>query len=1550
MKNCTYTLIGKRQYKNSYEELVRILKRSPQLAYDILYSKDYNKQTRVVDKLSELKEQGKRKFKKEFSDRVDIINGCAEINTDGYTTQSFIDSGLYVDSVGKQIMPVIQVEEYLDRMKELYEQKGLTKDEIQKHLSILKNSWKQIASDGRDLHKILLKQNPDSSYSQTEENTKGTSFEHLSDVIHDKVYDDVFKEVYLGNGKESREVGDNSSPKIIKNINLSAKLIGRDENITSHIDYIVVKPNGSVEIFNIKSSHESPAFWDRAKKEKYRNEFALLSRILEYNGISAKDIRFNIIPVVLEYDDQFQNIKDIKVQKAECYSHNKGAFIMQEQMKLAQKFIASNVEEMVINDSSIDAVNVQLGALFPKKNIKAEGITSTIEEYIDKNWKYWTQGDQPNTGWNLIINGKQYTVQSSEVKSKNKEVVDIIRKNQDELLNIDSGSLSARGVVNQINEFRRFGFPKFDNEYLNKVFYPYFEKSIVKINGEDKYNYLWKIVKNETLNNCNIIIFENTLTHQINVVTLTGLNLDQIHTFEGRENILGFHLNDSQALDNQGRELMKSTYGNIETMRTMFLLNELIPQLGENIKLGDVSVIGGLGNRIQSQSYPIQLILPNFLKATQVLNDKEPNLKIQNNFTSVKNISPVELLINEFWDIMQDNPSLGNTDFNSLKEIISGSEGDGLQHLLNGTTIDSLATAETTDVQIQRLEELISKLNTILTNKGISLSPDSIITHAETSSNFTDPNKDTLVSSCCKLLLNASITLDRLSGIIRLQEKDLSEIERLLARPQNISNTHIRIISKLLQDAIHNISNKLDPEISDFNLACLEYYDKKGYTKTRNALIGDQANIFKRLYQNVDDELFFKNPYDTTNDLDDDDRKFLKRALYTINKVRYKDRNFSYRLEDEKSLKSFVEKNPDCLWVPLEKASSSTRWSNPGKYFEDFKRRVNNYCKNPTLFFREMYEGILSKDEEEQINSDIENMQAYNPFKISEPRGSNRENRGRKLLLERYKKEYFETNLQNLVIDYAYKDLQEQEMNKMLTRAKGILLHLKIMGIREDGDPKKFSKVIEHIDDYLKTSVFNKSIMTESSKKIISAIQPLRKAVSTAYIAASPVAALRDTIGGFLSNTVRTITKYRTDMDAKDVMWAYQFVLRQGVHSAMTIDLLDKLNSKYLISNINIEQQQEGYKTNRGGITNAGNWAYATLRKPDFLNRMVLFMGKLKHDGSYKAYSIRDGKLVYNWRLDDRFNLLASNDQSNMAEYNKQKSLYLSQLLKFNEENPGMNLIVSLATDLPDGYTQNQIDEIKNLGDTIYGSYNRSTKAMYENLAIGSQFGVFSTWMNGIYDVYLGNRRVSSYETQKVQKEDESGNKLWIDENGNITTENTGVPYMVDIPLIVQGVWQTIKDTFSELYFGRGWEGLKNNIYNNPMQWRNWKRLFSDMLMWLLLYALFDQVIDPAYKKHKKEDDGKNVLTNAVIELLYKGSASSYEEFKGPYPIFDYIMNNTSPASVKWGVKTVNDLGGFVFGGTTMGELITKSTALPRSLQDTYRMYIRDTKNGIGEE
>jgi hypothetical protein len=66
---------------------------------------------------------------------------------------------------------------------------------------------------------------------------------------------------------------------------------------------------------------------------------------------------------------------------------------------------------------------------------------------------------------------------------------------------------------------------------------------------------------------------------------------------------------------------------------------------------------------------------------------------------------------------------------------------------------------------------------------------------------------------------------------------------------------------------------------------------------------------------------------------------------------------------------------------------------------------------------------------------------------------------------------------------------------------------------------------------------------------------------------------MRDTVGGFISNVMRSAFKFRTDIDVSDVMWGYKYVIGEGVHSAMDVDLLDKMNAKYLISNVNREQQ-----------------------------------------------------------------------------------------------------------------------------------------------------------------------------------------------------------------------------------------------------------------------------------------------------------------------------------------------------------------------------------------
>lgn len=142
---------------------------------------------------------------------------------------------------------------------------------------------------------------------------------------------------------------------------------------------------------------------------------------------------------------------------------------------------------------------------------------------------------------------------------------------------------------------------------------------------------------------------------------------------------------------------------------------------------------------------------------------------------------------------------------------------------------------------------------------------------------------------------------------------------------------------------------------------------------------------------------------------------------------------------------------------------------------------------------------------------------------------------------------------------------------------------------------------------------------------------------------------------------------------------------------------------------------------------------YSTLRGPDYLNRMVLFVARLHHDGAHKAYyTDSEGKLVYDYKLDKRFTEYVNNNTQH-PDYYKQRSLYLSLLRMFNQEK-GSQLVE--GDPLPDAYTQQQVDGFKQFADNIYGAYDQSKKWMWEHCAIGRNMTPFITWMNGIVDVY----------------------------------------------------------------------------------------------------------------------------------------------------------------------------------------------------------------------
>jgi hypothetical protein len=57
---------------------------------------------------------------------------------------------------------------------------------------------------------------------------------------------------------------------------------------------------------------------------------------------------------------------------------------------------------------------------------------------------------------------------------------------------------------------------------------------------------------------------------------------------------------------------------------------------------------------------------------------------------------------------------------------------------------------------------------------------------------------------------------------------------------------------------------------------------------------------------------------------------------------------------------------------------------------------------------------------------------------------------------------------------------------------------------------------------------------------------PIRRAVTTCYIAANPVAMIRDISEGLKHNIVRSLTKFQTDISPQDVLHGYKAVVEEG--------------------------------------------------------------------------------------------------------------------------------------------------------------------------------------------------------------------------------------------------------------------------------------------------------------------------------------------------------------------------------------------------------------------
>lgn len=1516
MNYCHYTLKVNGQEFTSYSELLNYLdelfsnkenlKQLDKIT-DIVFSKA-DRQTTQLEKLKQIKVDGLNLTE------ASMLDGEPSFESSRLNVLSFLDMPqCNIDN--KPLVTPFNIDAYIqESIKHLVEDSGLSQEVAEKQVLQEVEQWKYLRNDAKFIHLVgdskILFENDDAKYQELIKNDIPESMQKIAISLRDQLH-----------GVWVKEKGKYLNSKAIQGLNIKAQLSGLDKEIFGHIDWLFIGEDGTLHMYTLKTTTQNPREWTQVKVDKYKYQLAFLKQMLAYNGVNVKNIDLNVIPVKISYNSDGV-ATSAKVQATIQYSTKRSGngYSMHKFDKQVSHFIKDNSIPYHISSQPITRALEVNRAIFPTINLKNEGIGQSAKEWIKYAPSIDPEGTEPlviqqvneiDHAYEVTIKGKLYKIKSNKPKEHNQEIIDLVSKHVSDLE--DSKGYSTQRLKEAITNSYDKGFMTFSTipglksiaiqlesvlgKYLND--YTTDEKT-------EKREYTWELMQD--LIDANVLVFRNTKDNTLDIITLSAFDLRaKAPIKEGRKNILGYYKMDSQYIDLEG------DYGNVETVRTMELLNEMLPNLGENIKLGTIGVLSSI-NGAAYRAYNIgEFNRKYFQNIITVVNKENTGLNIQNNFSVAQFINPVEEI---------------------LKEYITITTGKSKAYIreYDQYGFDELHSTDNDVIQIHSLENI---LNRILIQYPSFSDPTEVEKALAHPTQSLTKNMATLY----ELTARAYLTL---RGETPTNKNSLNGINTTFFTAPTVDSDNIKIVVNNLQITHDTIAEEFLKEYdSNIRGTFDQFYKKQGYTSAQNMIIGNQASQYSNFFNEEDDLMSFKNPYDNTNNLKPHERELLKEVLFKIDKINRNGNSKFYSANDPK-IKEWIKTHPEYLWVPLERASQATRRQSS----EAILAGMKNFCKkiqNVSTAFDEFVEGI-TEEERELLGRDSDSfyrMHLRNPFSLSMPTsqsGVNETMKSRKALLDKYGKGFFETNVENIMIDFLAKHISTTQYNKLLVASKALMLELHITG-NYNGNRETVAKEIKYMQDYLKTNVFHTSIMSPAEKKIVGVISPVKRIVSHMLLGGNIVSALRDSMEGAQQNFIRSVIKLNTDLDPKDISKAYAYVWTHSSSNAMAQNLLSKLCLRYRISNTDVGRIAEKAKTGRNGVLNYENWMYSTLRGPDFLNRMTLFVAKCMHDGVWDAISLdSNGNLKYDWTKDDRFKAFKYGVIGS-DEYKKAKSLYLSRVREYNQEHPDNP--IEMTDNLPEPYSKRSINAIRALGDNIYGSYDRGKRAMAENASYGFLFGSFSTWMNGIINNYFMPTQKNGVSALKLEQElDEQGNKQFFDEHGNITTEDTGMPVYKNVPIIVQGIFPTMRDVVN-ITREDGLKAAIAYIKGNNMVKANVFKLTSDALMWMLLAALFGLVLSPAYKEHKKTAQDNPVLVNLLTEILYKSSSRSYDQYKGPINVLQFFGENMNPPYYSAPVKLLKEAGQSIFGDKSWKYLLFDNTGFTRSIKDTGFAYIK---------
>lgn len=1490
MANCNYTIVQTKEKFNSLTELLNFLDTKDLNDFasfsDIVCSK-FAKRDSIRKKLIELNREYVPKK------RVDSVNSAISTIIDGEPSireSNAIPISEWIDHPSckiddKPLITQLVKQDYIDAEIEHKVNNGMDRDEAEKEVKNILKNWETIEEDAIVLHSLFTSPHINNP-SDFEAEAKLTP--RLDLVTIGSLNTQLQKFI-----KESHYVYPEG--KTLTNINLRSEIENFNKDLIGHIDYLFIDRRGTLHIYNFVTSHTHPKEWTAVKSEKYKYKLAFLKQMLANKGINVKNMSLNLVPVELKYNKDFSKIESIAIRDTIRHNLTKyGNPALNKHFNKVKYFIKSNLQEIESLPQGIKQANELINAIFPTLNIKSEGIATSARDWIRNAPQSGDastpiiirKSDNPDYAYDLIIYGKVEHIKSNKRITKNVEIEQKVIEHLAELE--DNRGDVTQALKTILDKATKTGVLDFlSSKYfkeataarLDVIFEPYIRKPK---EGESEWQFIDQLIDQ------NIFIFKNKKSGQTDIISLSSLNLNATANISGNTNILGGYKRDGAT------KTLSSQYGNIEAIRTLAVLNSTFPELEDSsMKLGQIKIISPAYNA-QLRSYDISNLTKNYLpEIFQTVKKYNPEIDVKNNLSQAEFVDYVDLLYNQYL------------------EAVEG-KSENLKDSYNKMGFEQLSEVHTKAAQLLLIQDILNQLSETFPSMNA-------LKNAQASRNENLRLK-------AQLYILTSNAYQYLTGEHASYGDELSWTDTEVYTPTTVPDKNINIVVSNFITTADIIAEQTLKQWEIYRPAFMNFYRQIGYTKTENAVIGDLTSKFSNLYDK--ENMMFKNPYDLSNNLTSAERELLKKVLKYLYDIR---RTFNPGLKEITDVEKYIQSNPNYLQVPLIRASGASKLQQGG--LKNAARNILKVIRDPKTYWDEFVENLIP-EEVKDLDSGVEKLSLMNNFEKQQ------DQEFRKKLLENHGADYFETNLEDILLAVLNKYIQVNKMNTFLVGSKNIIFQLEMLGDMA-GTEKIIDQEIKYIKDYIKVNVFQRSIMGKTGQTVVGILTPLRKAVTTANLAGNVVSYFRDNIQGFTENTIRTIIKFQTDLSYKDVAEAYAYVVPNSVNNAMNVSKLSALCAKYRISNSDLNRITERLRTGRGGVLNADNWAYATLRSPDFMNRMVLFVARCMHDGCWDAISVKDDVLVYNWKKDKRFEIYAKGDK-NHPDYSKQRSLYLSKIQEYNEEHPENQLEYDEHNEihLPEPYSRAEILSIRNVDRNIYGAYDKSMKSMGEHTAKWWAFGMYTTWMNGMFNNYFmkpGEYQISQRKLE--QQRNDQGELLFFDENGGLTTKDTGIPYIKGTPMIVQGIYYTLKDIV-KTFDKEGFKAACKYVGTNEVAKRNMLKLFSDAIISILGMVLVKLAFG-AYKDYKKEMDENPVIQNLIVEVLYKSSTRAWDSFQGPLNIINFVGENMNPPIYQLPMKLFSDSMSFLVGDKNFGQILTGNLAIARSYKDTYNAWLK---------